>query len=558
MINFFIKKIKLFIWLLLALAIIIYSQVLNGFFQHDEWTTFALYLSEKTFLSNIFWYFFRPNVAHYTPLNGLFFYFMFKVFSLKYTYYAGVSILLQIITTFLLYLLSNKIFKNKGISILITGLFVVNASAYQATSWVGTTINTHGASIFALLSIIFYFKYSEFLPKKNNYLLVTSMVLLFISLLFKEIAIATFPILVLILFLFVKKINTKQKKVESIKLFLFGFSYVLFRASMFFANRGGIQETIVTESQSVIDILKNFVTFPAKIFSQGLIPTQLLLKLSNKLASILPDDITGLVGTTAFDVFSQQIMLQIINWTLFIVAIVLIYKIYLDKNKYFKFALFGFLFSILNSLIYIISPSRTGDIPVVDSRNIYFPAIGVTIFIVFVTMYYVQKYGRKVYAILIISFLINIIWLNKELKFYSEQGTERKVILEQIKNKYPDLPDKVVFYTESDTSYYGIPEAEKIFPFELNFGYTLMVWYLLTEKYDNEMVKIGSYIHKITAQGYQEKDGIGFGYFRDIDKLKQSVRQNKLPVESIIAFRYNSKSKILTDTTLEIRKQLKK
>ncbi|MFA6073858.1 MAG: hypothetical protein WC758_07125 [Candidatus Woesearchaeota archaeon] len=547
------------IYILLFLSILIiwlYFPIFNNFFQHDEWTAFAMYFTDKNFLSDVSWYFFRSNVAHYTPLNGVFFYLMFKFFGLNFANYAFVSIALQATTVYLIYLLISKLFNNKFTGLIISGLFAVNASSYQATTWVGTTVNTHGASIFGLLSILVYFKYIQNFRHRNMYLFVFSMVLLFISLLFKEITIAIFPILILIIFLLNEKIKVKQKIIESLKLFLSGLFYVLFRASMFFAPRGDIQEQIVTESQSIADLLRNFITFPAKIFSQGLIPTQLLLELANKLSIILPNSITGLPGTTEFDVFTQQIMLQIINWSIFILATLLIYKLYLDKNKYFKFVFFGFLFSVINSFIYIISPGRTGNIPVVDSRNIYFPAIGTTIFLVSVSSYYAQKYGRKVYIILIVFFLINLLFLNKELKFYADQGTERRHILEQIVKTYPDLPDKVVIYTESDTSYYGMPETEKIFPFELNFGYTLMTWYLPTKKYDNEMVKIGSYIHKITAQGYQEKDGIGFGYFRDIDKLKQTVKLNKLPVESIIAFRYNSKSKLLIDITSEVRNEL--
>lgn len=552
---FNLKKINwLPILIILIIVIAIYLPVLKGFFQHDEWTTFAMYITDKTFLSNVFWYFFRPNVAHYTPLHGIILYLMFKFFGLNFANYAFVSIALQVITVYLIYLLTSKLFNNKFTGLIISGLFAVNASSYQATTWVGTTVNTHGASIFGLLSIFVYLKYIQNFRQRNMYFFVFSMALLFISLLFKEITIAIFPIL--IIFLLNEKIKVKQKIIESIKLILSGFVYVALRASMIFAQRGDIQEQIVTESQSIADLLRNFITFPVKIFSQSLIPTQLLFKIANKFSAVLPDTTTGLVGTTTFDVFSQQIMLQIINWSIFILAILLIYKLYSDKNKYFKFALFGFLFSVLNSFIYIISPGRTGDIPVVDSRNIYFPAIGVTIFLVSVSSYYVQKYGRKVYIILIASFLINLFYLNKELIFYANQGTERRHILEQIVKTYPDLPDKVVIYTESDTSYYGMPEEEKILPFELNFGYTLMIWYLPTEKYNNEMVRIGSYIHKITAQGYQEKDGIGFGYFRDIDKLKQTVKLNNLPVESIIAFRYNSQSRLLIDITSEVRNQL--
>jgi len=58
---------------------------------------------------------------------------------------------------------------------------------------------------------------------------------------------------------------------------------------------------------------------------------------------------------------------------------------------------------------------------------------------------------------------------------------------------------------------------------------------------------------KITDQGYQKINGRGFGYFRDLDKLKVVVEVNKLSRESVIAYSWNSKTEALIDNSQEIR-----
>jgi len=78
-----------------------------------------------------------------------------------------------------------------------------------------------------------------------------------------------------------------------------------------------------------------------------------------------------------------------------------------------------------------------------------------------------------------------------------------------------------------------------------------------TEKYDNDMVKVGGFLYKITVQGYQEKNGISFGYFRNLKLLQKVVIDNKIPFESIIAHEYNSRSKKLYEISDRVRNQIK-
>jgi len=164
--------------------------------------------------------------------------------------------------------------------------------------------------------------------------------------------------------------------------------------------------------------------------------------------------------------------------------------------------------------------------------------------------------GKKAYVILFIFIAINLFWLNKELFVLAKEGSERREILEQIKGDYPILPQKVVFYTESDKSYYGMAEEEKILPFQVNFGYNLLVWYSPTEYFPVEFMQRGDFIVGLTGQGYKEVVGRGFGYFRDFESLRKAVKENNLSPEFVIAYRYDSSQKLLTDISREIRSEL--
>jgi len=223
------------------------------------------------------------------------------------------------------------------------------------------------------------------------------------------------------------------------------------------------------------------------------------------------------------------------------------------NNKMYRISLFAILFSIINSFIYAFSPGRGGNIPVVDSRNIYFPAIGISLLVVSIFSFLKEKNSSVIHILLFILIGVNMLFLNKELIFYANQGTERKNILEQISEHYPTLPEKVLIFTQSDRSYYGFPDNVKMFPFQLNFGYTLLVWYTPKNHYSYDFTKLGNFLYQITDQGYKEIDGKGFGYFRDFDELVNVVKQNKFDVRNIVAFRYDAESKKVIDISSEIR-----
>lgn len=540
-----------------AMVIIFYLQILSGFFQQDEWLGFArqILLEEKdinAFLKEIF----VPSTVHYTPLTVLIINLLLSLFGLNYLGYAVVSVVLHTITVVLVFYLARSLFKNNYLALFCSLLFGVSAVGFQATSWVVADIGTHGATIFGLASLILFF---NFLSSKKILWFYLTLGLLVLSLLFKEITLGLFVLLPLTFFFFVEKALRKKIKVPLIIVGI-GLLYLAFRLIFLFYSPVSIPTALVGSTVSQINtetVMSNVVFMPFKAVAQTIIPPSQILQSSYSLASRFPEKLTGEKGITAFDIFAQGRILPALEFFLFLLAAVLVVLI-LKKGKdkqIVNLCVFGFLFIIINSVVYVLSPERTGTVAIIDSRNLYFPSIGASIFIIAVLMSIAKYNLKKAFLLLLPILLINIFWLNKELNTLVQVGMLRRSILTQITEAYPDLPEKTVFYTTSNTSYYGLPPEEKIMPFQSGFGQTLLVWYYQTEKWPNGFFE-NRFLWEIAEQGYREYNGRGFGYFRDFELLQKTIKDYDLPRESVVSFSWDSRYNALVNTTEEIRKSI--
>ena len=157
---------------------------------------------------------------------------------------------------------------------------------------------------------------------------------------------------------------------------------------------------------------------------------------------------------------------------------------------------------------------------------------------------------------MILIVIFNIYNLEYTLTELSKVGALRKNILETIKKNYPTLSKRVVFYTESDRSYYGLSPEDRILPFQSGFGQTLLIWYYPIQKFPKAFIE-GRYLWEIKDQGYREAEGIGFGYFRNHQLLQEALINYNISPDSIIAFSWNGDSNSLKDITLKTRESLR-
>jgi len=83
-----------------------------------------------------------------------------------------------------------------------------------------------------------------------------------------------------------------------------------------------------------------------------------------------------------------------------------------------------------------------------------------------------------------------------------------------------------------------------------------MVWYLPSELSLKPLVEESEYLYRLTEEGYLEKGERGFGYFRNMERLKEAVKKNNLSSSSVISYIYLAGSKTLIDNTKQAREEL--
>lgn len=528
------KKPLVLLVLVLGLISWLYLPLVRSYFQHDEIRALGTFITTNATPSQSIITAFYPNRAHYVPLHHLVFALYVSVFKLNFEAYALLSIASHLAVTVGVYFLADVVFKNKIQSLAVAGLFGTFAAIHQATTWPLADINVHGAALFAVISLICWFK-----GKPNS-----ALVYLLISLLFKEIAIGFF---VIYLWLALKgKQKTKRETVS--KVGIVGGLYGALRALMLFAPQAHVDDQVVFESQSVSEVVKNLLNFPSKIIAQTLIPANYQIVIFKRLAAYLPMKLTGLPGTTAFDLFIENKVLHYFAIAVLASVVVLWWQTRKRGKNSFVLA-FSLAFVIVNSLIYVFSPARGGVIPVVDSRNLYLPAVGFALFIVAVVDQILTTQANKVLLVAGLV-LVNSYWLQRAVGDIAQVGLERKQILQRISSDYPTLPLNVIVLAESDSAYYGLPEAERTLPFQTNFGYNLLLWYSQVQYVPKDFLSNPNFLYKLTDQQYLEVGDYAYGYFYDRAKLREFLVLNKLDLNAVtvVSYYYDSKQHVLIQT----------
>ena len=362
---------------------------------------------------------------------------------------------------------------------------------------------------------------------------------------FKEITIGLF----ILYFLFT--IWNKKSKLSNKYLYIifgFGISYFLLRLVMVFLPNT-TNDSLATASQPVNNIIYNLFTLSAKSIAQILLPPtsiKYLIHTIYKMFSIIPND---LIVDKITSLSSTIIGISVIIY-------VFLFQRRVKDTGYRCILVFGLGWAIVNSFIFSISPESAGSLVIVDSRNLYFSSIGVAMVIVSLVSSLCKYNLKKIVLILTAIALLNSYLLINYLNKAGDMGRERKYILKQITLAHKDLSEKTVIFISSNSSYYGLPDDEKIPPFQSGLGQTLLVWYYQVENFPNSFYE-NRFLWDIRSQGYAEFDNRGFGYFRDFEKLKGAIIDKKLSPEIVVAFKWDYNTKSLTEITKEIQAKLK-
>lgn len=549
----------------LIFSFIPFGKLSMTFFLQDEWVIFGNYLYwDKAALSLFERLFVFEQYTHLIPLANLVSYLQFKYFGLNFVPYGIFSILLHSLNVFLVYYLASIIIKNRWISFLAGLLFLTNSISHQAVTWVATTSGTAGSYFFSLLAIIFFIKY-VILKSRFMYVFLSAVFLL-VSILFKETSLFLFLLVPIIWFVFKKSKTIKEFVATFFPFFVTGLFYVIMRLYFLLTGSGNAIAQDSISQPSVIVFLFRALTVPFKFLAQSLVPTGFIIDISALLVSLgYPQFNQGgvpnpyIVQSVGVDIVSYGIAIAI-------VAICFLSVVVFTKNKrepWVKLIVVALFFIAMSSLPFVIIPGSAGYFSLIDGRHLYLTnAFTSILFAILLSSIYFWFSRRKLGLVLLIVIVGVIVGshslkIRKDINYQVGTGIIRTSILKEISKKNPVLPKRVVFYVESDKAYYGLPDDEKIVPFQSGFGQTLLVWYNNGGENFPPCFFKDQFLYVLLSVGYRECENRGFGYFRKLETLRTAVRENNLSVESIIGLRYNSSTHQLSDITSEVMQYLK-
>lgn len=537
------------------------------FFQQDEWAIFGNMIYTKLMYKDILGLILpQSGLSHVVPFTRIFTRVVFDLFGLNFYPQAIVSVVVHALNSFLVYILAYLLLRKWSVSLLSAFFFATNANTHQATTWLATNIGTQGCASFLLLSLIWFVVY---LRKNEIIYMWLSAFSWLLSLGFKENSF--FLLLLLPLYYVIAKKNNYSNLLRD---FLpFGIIFVFYFATRLFIAFSAPPPPGATAAYTqpgLTTLIYRMIFLPFKSYVQVLMPITSLLQMSSWLIYYAyPQFLDNAKNPNPYLV--ESVSVDIVMFLLTVLFIITVYISIVDqkiKNKsVFDAFLFCILYIPLSVVLLTLVGGKAGYASLIEPRNLYYPAIGMSILLsLFLERIFTKlktTVGFLVSFIIISLFIVYLVFVNvgsiqQDVKILVSRSSMRRNILTEIYSRYSTLPTKVIFFIPSDTAYYGL--ATTTLPFQSGLGQTLLVWYHLSGQrfpvcfFDYHK----DFLYEIESQEYKECEGRGFGYFRSYSQLLSVLRDNKLSPEAVISFRWVDKNKQLIDETAEVRKNLLK
>lgn len=557
---------KLQLTALFSLVIFTFASFPKTFFQQDEWQFFgaaisAIY-SSHPILNTILP--FGGQLTHFYPLAKLLILVEYALFKTNFASYALLSLAMHIGNGILVYILVKRLTKKELFAFLTTAFFLINSFSHQALTWVLAAITTLPATFFILLSLIFYTYYREF--KAQRYF-IFSVVSLLISLLFKEIGIFMFVLLPIFLMLDKNNLSLKSLKKPITLLFLVGGLYLFLRIFfLFFDLRSPQPEPGDMNMPPLTTLAYRVIPVPLKGLAQSFFSYEFLIGVSDRLIYLAYPQFF-LPNGSINDSISQTIVLDLVCYILAIlILLIFLFMFFYLKQKgerELKLSTTIILFLMLTSFLpFVFIPGRPGYFSIFEPRNLYIGGIGTglatVLFFYVIASMLIKNSGKKMFLILIFSLPVLILHIDKiksDLWDLEKVGQIRKSLLITLNEEYPQLPEKVVIFTDSDRPYYGLPEKEKILPVQSGFGRMVLIWYQDKENFPTCLYE-QQFLHDLVSQGYKYCEGRGLGYFRKYQLLLEEIKEGYFSPEDVISYQWNGGTNEFLNFTPKVRERL--
>ncbi len=552
------------LFIVIIAAIGTYWELPKTFFQQDEWQTLSTitYYYNKGISGVIKSFLPADAFSHFNPLAAIFPWFEYILYYTNFSSYAWQSIILHIVNSVLLYTFVFFWFKRKGIAFVAALFFAVNSIPHQAVTWVVNTNSYEVSTIFILLSLLFF---QQFVSEKRHRRMhiFFSIGLLFISLLFHENGIFLFLFYPLIVLLQQKLERKKLLPILSTVMAVFVFIFFLIRVPFFFGFLHRLPAITDITHPPIMVYPYRIVSYIFKSLAGSVIPERNLIFVSEQVTRLAypqfltPDNLPNpyVAQSIVFDMMSYVI-------TIFFACLIIFFIRLTQQKKFVERIVWSLIFILTSILPYGFVLGKAGYASILEPKFFYVASIGVSMLIALIIASLVQRFsGRRIfitgiYFLYGLYILFHVFSVRTYLDNLKKISVQRKAFLTTIQSSYQRLPQQVIFFTQSDTAYYGMPDTEKNLPVQVGFGKMLMVWYQKKEQFPSCLYE-DHFLLDLLSQGYRYCDGRGFGYFRQYDKLLATLKENKLLPEDVIAYSWNGKTQKFTSITGDIRRKLK-
>lgn len=559
------KSYGFWVLILIAAILIVYKDLPVTFFQQDEWLGLGnnIYYQSKGLTGVIESFFPRDPIQHFTPLAIAYSWVTFFAFGTNFAPYAWISILLHIINSLLLFHFVSRWLNNRKIAFIAGLFFGVNSIPNQAVTWVAAANSYEIPAALTILSLIFFHKFLK--EEKNRRVsILLSFLMILVSLLFHENAIFLFIFYPIIFFLFTKSEWKKLFPAFSYAIIIFILAFILVRLPFFFGFSNPLPPATNIDRPPIVVYPYRIISLSMKSFAASFFPQRTLIDISEvvvKLAYpqfiIKPDNVPNpwIAQSIVFDLVSYLL-------TIIIVCVAFLWLNFVKDRKSRQAAVWSLIFIPLSLIPYAFVLGKSGYASIFETRFLYFSSIGVSIFISLVVYSLILLFRmskiKTIFLILCVGIyiLFHISQTRTQVDSLKKLFGQVKTLVLTVHSSYPDLSKDIIFYTQSDTAYFGMPLNEKMMPTLISFGKILMIWYQEKEKFPGCMYA-DNYLVDLLTQAYKECEGRGFGYFRDYDKLLNAIKSNKIPSNNVISYSWTGQTESFIDITSLIRNRLK-
>lgn len=524
-----------------------YWELWNTFYQQDEWASLGLALSGGPSAVVKDYSFVELAAGKVRVLGTLLNNVILLNFPFEVLPFVVFALCIHWINSVLVYILAYQLTKLRIVSLFAALYFAVASVSSGAVTWISAHATALTNGTFVLISLISYVAY---LKTNSSRLRTVSFAAASVAFLFKESSIFIFLLLPFLSVILGKKRWNIRQVLGDHRVLLMYVIFIIIVRIVGLLGAEGQQGVFITKTSNPIErFVAASLFYPTISLSQMYIPVEFM----SKIVVLFRPWSSSATPIQMSDLFSTIASLMLIFLSLAVAYM---------SSQFRRVIIFCLAYCVLSFLPFIVLERPLSSY--LESRYYYLGIVGAAILFGVLLEYVYEKFAKTRFALLVTFCLSvfgvmilykNSVYIRREVTRLAITATERKQFLTDLKTLHPHILDKPIFYIRGDSpGFYGIPDLAV--PFQQGVGYTIMVLYFDSGKIPKPLFD-DMFLWNINAQGYREIQNSGFGYFWDIDSLKDEFRRNpRLTQLQVIALEYVAGEKRLVDITPEIREEL--